>query len=138
MSRTIQIDRGITRDMVDGLINGYQLASILVMIGTAAPAFLMFLELIGLAYSSLPNLFLASSRELNRIDSLARRLADTSVIRAYRYETRFLAELYKQIGLNHRAFFFLWINNRWLTVRTDLLSAFIVLSKGMVLKLSRL
>ncbi|KAI9189695.1 Transporter of the ATP-binding cassette (ABC) [Blastocladiella emersonii ATCC 22665] len=147
LSRDMQtIDRDLARDMVDGLINGYQLASILVMIVIAAPAFLVFLVPIGLAYFSLSNLFLATSRELKRIDSLTRSpifslfsetLTGTSVIRAYRHETRFLAELYKRIDVNHRAFFFLWVSNRWLTVRTDLLGAFIVLSTGIVLMLSR-
>ncbi|KAI9190148.1 Transporter of the ATP-binding cassette (ABC) [Blastocladiella emersonii ATCC 22665] len=101
------IDRELTRDLVDGLINGYQLASILVLIVIAVPAFLVFLVPIGLAYLSLSNL------------------------------TRFLTELYKRIDVNHRAFFFLWVSNRWLTVRTDLLGAFIVLSTGFVLVLSR-
>ena len=36
----------------------------------------------------------------------------------------------EKVDANHRAFFYLWTANRWLCLRTDMISAFVVFFAG--------
>ncbi|ORZ37968.1 hypothetical protein BCR44DRAFT_1497559 [Catenaria anguillulae PL171] len=110
------------------------------------PLFTLFLIPIGFLCWSIGQYFLRCSRELKRLDSLTRSpiyslftetLSGVSVIRAYHHEDRFMADIFKRVDVNHRAFFYLWISNRWLNVRSDFIGALIVLTTGLVLLVAR-
>ncbi|KAJ3113003.1 hypothetical protein HK098_007865, partial [Nowakowskiella sp. JEL0407] len=51
-------------------------------------------------------------------------------IRAYGQENRFETENNSKTDTNHRSFFYLWVANRWLCLRTDLISATVVFVSG--------
>jgi ABC-type multidrug transport system fused ATPase/permease subunit len=57
-------------------------------------------------------------------------LHGASVIRAFGHQARFFEEAFVRTDNLHRPFYFLWATNRWLGVRTDLASSFIILGCG--------
>lgn len=58
-------------------------------------------------------------------------VSGVSTIRAYGSEERFLRVSEQRVDANHRAFFWLWAANRWLSVRIDWVAAIVVFSAGM-------
>ncbi|KAJ3293214.1 hypothetical protein HDU79_000583 [Rhizoclosmatium sp. JEL0117] len=95
-----------------------------------------------IAYVSLHigKLYLNASRELKRLESVSRSpiynqfsetLNGVATIRAYRQQNRFLTQNNAKVDTNHRFFYTLWAGNRWLCVRTDLISATVVLCSGL-------
>jgi ABC-type multidrug transport system fused ATPase/permease subunit len=36
----------------------------------------------------------------------------------------------ERVDANHRSFYYLWVSNRWLCLRTDIISAFVVFISG--------
>ncbi|KAJ1567639.1 hypothetical protein HK096_009230 [Nowakowskiella sp. JEL0078] len=60
-------------------------------------------------------------------------LNGVTTIRAYGHQSRFMAENTKKVNTNHRFYFYLWVSNRWLCLRTDLLSAFATLVSGLLI-----
>ncbi|KNE54789.1 hypothetical protein AMAG_00743 [Allomyces macrogynus ATCC 38327] len=147
MSRDMQtVDRDIARDLVDGMVSGFQFLSILLLIIGVAPILLVVLVPVVFWYRAVAQRFLSTSRELKRLDSLTRSpiysqfsetLTGVTTIRSFGHESRFMQELHRRVDLNHGAFFYLWISNRWLNVRTDWISAIVVFLTGLVLVLSR-
>jgi ABC-type multidrug transport system fused ATPase/permease subunit len=88
-------------------------------------------------YFFIAHKYLKSSRELKRLESVTRSpifshfgeaLQGASTIRAYNAEKRFLEENYQRVDTNHRAFFYLWVSNRWLSVRVDFVGALVTFS----------
>jgi len=85
--------------------------------------------------------YLNTSRELKRLESVSRSpiygqfsetLAGASTIRAYGHESRFTRQAEDRVDTNHRSFFYLWVSNRWLCLRTDMISACVVFLSGFV------
>ena len=92
-----------------------------------------------LLYWRIAKYYLASSREIKRIESVSNSpiyalfgevLNGASTIRAYGAEPQFINSIMKKVDANHRAFFYLFATNRWLTFRTSVLSSFIVFIAG--------
>jgi ABC-type multidrug transport system fused ATPase/permease subunit len=114
--------------------------TVVAVIGTIAPPFLLIVPVIGVMYLYVAQLYLSTSRELKRLEAISRSpiysqfsetLAGVSTIRAYEAEPRFTNENLKKIDENHKPFFYMWAANRWLCLRTDLLSAVVVLFAGL-------
>ncbi|KAH3676540.1 hypothetical protein WICPIJ_009041, partial [Wickerhamomyces pijperi] len=49
-----------------------------------------------------------------------------TTIRAYGDERRFLKQNFEKIDVNNRPFWYVWVNNRWLAYRSDMIGAFII------------
>lgn len=140
MSKDLQtVDRDIARDFVDCLWNLFSTIAILCLVTWVTPMFMIAVFPIGLVYIYVARRYLSTSRELKRLDSLTRSpiysqfqetLTGVSTIRAYGAEKRFIDENYRRIDTNHRAFFYLWISNRWLSVRTDFVGSLVVFLSG--------
>ncbi|KAJ3364074.1 hypothetical protein GGF31_000611 [Allomyces arbusculus] len=123
-------------------------ASVLITIGVVtsiAPAFLLFVFPVVFMYRYVANYYLASSRELKRLESVTRSpifstyqetASGTSVIRAFHKEAQFLARAHERMDVHHRAFFWLWVCNRWLSIRIDFCSNVTVLACGLVILLT--
>ncbi|GME67780.1 unnamed protein product [Ambrosiozyma monospora] len=93
--------------------NGFIITTLacLVTIGVICaitPAFILFTIIIAIVYS------------------LVETLVGVTTIRAYGDERRFLVQNLSKIDDNNRPFFFVWVNNRWLAFRTDMIGSFIV------------
>ncbi|KAH6566012.1 hypothetical protein BASA60_009663 [Batrachochytrium salamandrivorans] len=115
-------------------------ATIVCVIGTITPPFLVIVLPVVLLYLYVSRMYLNTSRELKRLESVSRSpiyaqfsetLNGVSTIRAYGAEERFSTNNSAKVDLNHRSFFFIWAANRWLCLRTELISAFVVLFAGL-------
>ena len=119
--------------------------TIITVIGTMAPYFLFAIPPIMLVYYHIAKRYLTASRELKRLESVTKSpvyslfsetLTGVATIRAYGSEDRFSNRNKHLVDLNHESFFYIWAANRWLCLRTDILSAFVVLCAGFAVVLS--
>ncbi|KIS68280.1 putative bile acid-exporting ATPase [Mycosarcoma maydis] len=106
--------------------------AILVLICWATPIFLVVALIVICVYTVIGALYLVSSRDLKRIESVERSPIYTVVgevlngcvtIRAYGDAGRFTRHCLRLVDKANRAFFFLWYENRWLSVRVDIAGA---------------
>lgn len=120
-----------------------------VLIASVTPGFLVAGFFITGAYIFLGKFYLASSRDLKRLESVQRSplfqqfgetLSGVTTIRAYGDERRFVRENLNKINAQLRPFIYLWAANRWLAFRTDVLGdmvsffagVFVIMSLGKI------
>lgn len=119
--------------------------STLFLITVITPGFLVFAILIMILYYVVATLYISLSRELKRYESITKSpihqhfsesLTGVSTIRAYGVETRFMRFNLKAIDTNNRPFFYLWVANRWLALRCDIVGSMVMLFAGIFVLLS--
>jgi ABC-type multidrug transport system fused ATPase/permease subunit len=124
------------KSFVDRII---QSMVILTLIGSITPIFLVVVPILVVIYIYFASRYLNVSRELKRFDSTTKSpiytqfsetLAGVSTIRAYCQEDRFIEINRRKVDSNHMPYFFVWAANRWLCIRTDMLSASVVFFSG--------
>lgn len=139
------LDQDIMGFCGDTMQNLWSLLAILIVVIVSTPVVLIGIIPVAFVASSLAKRYLRTSRELKRLDSTSRSpiyshfaetLIGVSTIRAYGAEGRFVKENFDRIDFNHRAFFFLWVSNRWLSVRVDFIGAMVALFAGLAIILS--
>ncbi|AAS51156.2 ACL072Cp [Eremothecium gossypii ATCC 10895] len=122
-----------------------QCISTLVLIAYVTPQFLIMAIFIGFLYALIGYFYVTTSRELKRFESITRSpiyqhfsetLVGITSIRAYGDERRFMLENLSRIDDNNRPFFYLWIANRWLAFRVDLLGALVTFFSGLFIYLN--
>ncbi|XP_071484824.1 ATP-binding cassette sub-family C member 9-like [Diadema antillarum] len=98
--------------------------------------FVIFLVPIGIIFFIILVYFVATSRMLQRLESVTRSpvfahfsetLGGLPIIRAYKDEKRFFRNILGKIDKNNTALVYLYTANRWLAIRLDYLGAVIVL-----------
>lgn len=103
------------------------------------PGFIVLAVIIGLLYYIVGMLYLSTSRELKRFDSVTRSpihqhftetLVGVTTIRAYGDERRFMRQNLEKIDDNNAPFFYMWVANRWLSFRVDLVGTFVSFFAG--------
>lgn len=103
------------------------------------PQFISIAILVGVLYYFIGLFYMAGSRELKRLDSTTKSpiyqhfsetLVGVTTIRAFGDENRFLHENLQKIDENNRPFFYLWVANRWLSFRIDIIGALVVFGAG--------
>ncbi|KAG0343296.1 hypothetical protein BG000_000015 [Podila horticola] len=113
----------------------FQVIAVLVVVTFSTPSFVVVIVPFGLIYLWLQRYFLATSRELRRLDSVSRSpvfahfqetLGGISTIRAYRQQTRFILGNEHRLDQNLRAFYPSIASNRWLAFRLEVLSSVII------------
>lgn len=119
--------------------------SITLLIAFITPGFLIAGCFIAALYWAIGVLYLASSRELKRIDSITKSpiyqhfgetLSGVATIRAYGIGSSFVKDNLYKIDDNNRPFFYLWVANRWLSFRIDLAGALVAFSASAMVLLS--
>lgn len=137
------------------LLEIFGTVGILLTISTVLPQFLFAAVVIVLSYwfigvcltfrrlrgvmadSSSQYIYLASSRELKRSESVTRSpmfsvfgevLSGVASIRAFGDSARFTKQIFSLLNINNRPFFLLWQTNRWLSVRVDIAGGFVSFS----------
>ncbi|KAF9979372.1 hypothetical protein BGZ73_000066 [Actinomortierella ambigua] len=109
------------------------------------PKFLFAAFFIAVLFYLMAGLYLRTSRELKRIESVTKSpvfshfgesLNGVSTIRAFGQEKRFIYENLSLMDEHNRPYFYLWACNRWLSVRVDLLSAFVTFFAGLFIILN--
>lgn len=113
--------------------------TIWILISVATPLFIIPGIFVALSYFLIGKLYINSSRDLKRIESLQRSplyqqldetLAGIVTIRAYGHETRFFQDALALLDNHSRAFLYLWATNAWLAFRIDVTSALISFLAG--------
>lgn len=113
--------------------------STLIIITCITPGFLVFAVIIAYLYYLVGMLYLTLSRELKRFDSITKSpihqhfsesLTGVATIRAYGVENRFMRQNLAAIDTNNRPFFYMWVANRWLCLRVDLVGSLVMLFSG--------
>ena len=118
----------------------------IVLVSWVTPSFSLSILLV-FFYWRIAKFYLSSSREIKRIESVSNSpiyalfgevLNGASTIRAFGAEKQFVDTIQRKVDANHRAFFFLFATNRWLSIRTAILSSVIVFIAGVSILLGRL
>ncbi|TPX57540.1 hypothetical protein PhCBS80983_g03764 [Powellomyces hirtus] len=132
-SRDIQcLDQEVASYSGEFLANAVAAVAIVVVVAAVTPVFVGGLIPIALVYLSVARRYLRTSTELKRLDSITRSpiyshfgetIVGAPTIRAYGAVRRFMRESNARVDMNHRAFFYLWVSNRWLGVRVDFVGA---------------
>lgn len=126
----------------------FQVASVLVVVTLSTPSFIIVIIPFGLVYLWLQRYYLATSREIRRLDSVSRSpvfahfqetLGGISTIRAYRQQDRFIHGNEHRLDQNMRAYYPSIAGNRWLAFRLESLSSVIIFGSAFfsVVALSR-
>uniref|UniRef100_A0A060SZS5 ARAD1C02970p n=1 Tax=Blastobotrys adeninivorans TaxID=409370 RepID=A0A060SZS5_BLAAD len=104
------------------------------LIAVITPGFIFAAIVIMCLYSAIATFYLATSRELKRIDSVSKSpiyqhfgetLVGVTTVRAYGDQRRFVRDNLKKIDDNNRPFFYMWVTNRWLSFRVDTTGALV-------------
>jgi len=119
-----------------------QTVSILAVVIYAVPQFAWLAVFIMVVFAAIGAVYLTSSRDLKRIESVQRSPIYTLVgevlngavaIRAFGDSGRFTRHCLRLIDRASAPFFFLWYENRWLSIRTDLVAATVAASAALLL-----
>nr|KAF6321957.1 ATP binding cassette subfamily C member 2 [Pipistrellus kuhlii] len=111
------------------------IVSTLFMICLATPAFIIIIIPLGIIYVSVQIFYVATSRQLRRLDSVTRSplysffsetVSGLPVIRAFQHQERFLKHSEVLIDTNQKCVYSWIISNRWLAVRLELVGNLIV------------
>ncbi|CAG8886463.1 unnamed protein product [Penicillium nalgiovense] len=101
---------------------------IVILISWITPGFLIAGVFIMLVYTALGAVYLNSSRDLKRLESVQRSplyqqfgetLNGIVTIRAYGDGPRFMVDNHRRINAYNRPHIYLWASNRWLALRVD-------------------
>ncbi|XP_061080827.1 multidrug resistance-associated protein 1 isoform X2 [Conger conger] len=107
-----------------------------VVILVATPLVAVIIPPLGLLYFFVQRFYVASSRQLKRLESVCRSpvyshfnetLLGTSVIRAFREQDRFIRQNQDRVDRNQKAYYPSIVANRWLAIRLEFVGNCIVL-----------
>ncbi|KAI1883878.1 hypothetical protein AGOR_G00220620 [Albula goreensis] len=107
-----------------------------VIILLATPLVAVIIPPLGLLYFFVQRFYVASSRQLKRMESVSRSpvyshftetLLGTSVIRAFREQDRFIQQNQDRVDRNQKAYYPSIVANRWLAVRLEFVGNCIVM-----------
>ncbi|KAJ3202455.1 hypothetical protein HDU82_007345 [Entophlyctis luteolus] len=141
----------IDNDCMDNLDSFFkliiQMAATVVLILYVAPVSALIIPFVVFCYSWISSLYLESSRELKRLESISNSpvyaqfsetLMGVSTVRAYGTEKQFSQSMVEKVDANNRNSFYLWTANRWLNLRCEYLSAVMTSVVGLAIILSGL
>jgi ABC-type multidrug transport system fused ATPase/permease subunit len=125
------IDQDVTMSLVFFIDVCLQSLVILLVACVSLPVFTIVAVIIIVLYWMIGALYIVSSRDLKRLESVTRSpvftlvgevLSGSVVIRAYGDASRFTRHCLRLIDKTNRPFYMLWCENRWLSVRVDCLA----------------
>ncbi|XP_066478250.1 ATP-binding cassette sub-family C member 2 [Tiliqua scincoides] len=120
--------------------------STLLMICLATPYFAIVVVPLGLIYYFVQRFYVATSRQLRRLDSVTRSpiyshfgetVSGLSVIRAYGHQERFLQHNEKIVDINQKSVYSWIVSNRWLAVRLEFVGNLAVFFAALLAVLAR-
>ncbi|KAK4621385.1 ABC transporter 7 [Fulvia fulva] len=123
----------------------FSILTIVILISVITPAFLIAGVFISILYFIIGKVYISSSRDLKRLESVQRSplyqqfgetLSGMTTIRAYGDERRFIRENLHKVNTHSRPFIYLWAANRWLALRVDVVGALVSFFTGVFVILS--
>lgn len=140
------IDHDLPQEVSDVFGLGFAVLATLVVISTSTYLFLAVVVPIAILYYLLQRVYIATSRQLKRLESVSRSpiyshfaetLQGTHTIRAYAVEERFIEASDERLDLNQTSDFANIIANRWLGFRLEMVGNLIILFAAVFAILNR-
>ncbi|KAJ7204719.1 multidrug resistance-associated ABC transporter [Mycena pura] len=97
--------------------------------------FIMASILTGIFYYNVAKVYGQTSRDMRRLDSVTRSplysmysetIAGVAILRAFGASSKFLRDMLRCVDTNSNPYYWLWGVNRWLSIRFNILSSFIM------------
>ncbi|RHZ45493.1 hypothetical protein Glove_673g31 [Diversispora epigaea] len=143
------IDSNLINEFGWFLTYAIMMISTIMVVTAITYEFIIAAIIFGIMYVLIGMLYAKASRELKRMDSTTRSplyshftesLIGITTIRAFGAAERFMQEMLLKIDNNLRPFFYVWIVNRWLSIRYNVSGAFITFLAGLfiILNLERI
>lgn len=135
-----QMDDALTDTLDQALYFGVQVLGTVILVVVVFPHFLVVLVPLGYIYYRIQNYFRNTSRELKRLDGIARSplyahlsatLQGLSTIRAYKAQGQFEEKNNQFMNQSNAVSFTFWGANRWLGFRLDMLALVVVLCSSL-------
>lgn len=129
------IDSMLPDFFLNMLQNGFYVMAVVGVCIASTPFFIIVCVPLMVLYYFIQERFRRTSRELRRMESVARSpiytlfgelLIGLSTVRAYKREQLFFEKLQRVTDQNNKFFFTFWLCSRWLALRLDLLGASVV------------
>jgi len=123
------------------LQNGFHVLAVVAVCVASTPFFVIVCVPLALLYYFIQERFRRTSRELRRMESVARSpiytlfgelLIGLSTVRAYGRQENFFDKLQRVTDTNNKFFYTFWICSRWLALRLDLLGATAVTAVSLI------
>ncbi|KAF8527278.1 P-loop containing nucleoside triphosphate hydrolase protein [Gautieria morchelliformis] len=136
LTRAFQLDQVLAQVIGSAFRTMAAIGGILVVIGVSFPAFLIAIPFLGYFYFRIMMYYLATGRELKRLDAMSRSpiftsfsetLAGISTIRAFGQQNIFIVENQRRIDRNQMCYLPAMSVNRWLAVRLETMGASLIL-----------
>ncbi|KAI9535317.1 Canalicular multispecific organic anion transporter 1 [Dissostichus eleginoides] len=140
------VDEAIPQSFRSWLMCVLGVLGTLFVICLATPFFTIIIIPLALVYYFVQRFYVASSRQLRRLDSVSRSpiyshfsetVSGLSVIRAYGHQERFLNHNTKTIDENLKSVYPWIVSNRWLAIRLEFLGNLVVFFSALLAVLSR-
>jgi ABC-type multidrug transport system fused ATPase/permease subunit len=129
------IDEVLPRSFLQYFRTLFSVCSVLAVNMFGNPYYILLTVPMGVLYNHFQKYYLATSRELKRLDSVSRSpiysnfqesLAGTNTIRAFQQQNRFITLNEERVDYNQKAYYPSVSSNRWLAVRLEFIGALIV------------
>ncbi|CAO3626391.1 unnamed protein product [Cunninghamella blakesleeana] len=120
------IDSTIPNDLLNFIIQWIIVLSSIIAVSYVLPSFVVPMVVIAIVNIFVGIMFVSTSRELRRMDSVSRSplfshftetIVGITTIRAFGATRRFLQEMITRTDVNSRPYYFVWTVNRWVSVR---------------------
>lgn len=134
------IDQELTPYIQGAFYSLIECLSTVILITFITPQFLSVAIVVSILYYFVGYFYMAGSRELKRFESISRSpiyqhfsetLVGVTTIRAFGDEGRFMQENLHKIDENNKPFFYLWVANRWLAFRIDMIGSLVIFGAGL-------
>lgn len=118
----------------------------LIVISYTTPLFMAIIIPIGILYYFVQRFYIATSRQLKRLESVTRSpiythfsetLSGAQAIRAFGQQTRFISESQRKVDFNQVCYYPGMIANRWLAIRLEMVGNIIIFFAALFAVLSR-
>ncbi|GLV32342.1 Multidrug-Resistance like Protein 1 [Carabus blaptoides fortunei] len=129
------LDTGLPQQISDTIYCCFEVVATLFVISYTTPIFVAVIVPIGFVYYFIQRFYVASSRQLKRLESVSRSpiyshfgesVTGTQTIRAYGVQNRFIDESEAKVDFNQVCYYPSIIANRWLAVRLEMVGNLII------------
>ncbi|ORY91324.1 P-loop containing nucleoside triphosphate hydrolase protein [Syncephalastrum racemosum] len=136
------VDSTVPNDFMNFIVMLLTAVSNVITVSAVLPIFIGPMIIIAGVNIAAGMMFVSTSRELKRIDSVSRSplfshfsetIVGVATIRAFGVTRQFLQEMLKRVDTNARPFYYVWVANRWVSMRFSLLGAAINVFAGLLI-----
>ncbi|KAK0179174.1 hypothetical protein PV327_007989 [Microctonus hyperodae] len=129
------LDTSLPQQISDSNYCLFEVIATLFVISFSTPLFIFCIIPIGLVYYSIQRFYVATSRQLKRLESVSKSpiyshfgesVAGAQTIRAYGVQERFIRESERRVDMNQTCFYPGVIANRWLSIRLETVGNMII------------